>query len=75
MDYLRWAFVGSKHRRMAMEARGNGLQKTNGLSSMGYCWWKVSKNGDGIDRERAFTPCGVCGNNPKPLRAAARGRA
>ena len=25
MDYLRWAFVGSKHRRTAMEARGNGL--------------------------------------------------
>ncbi len=37
MDYLRWAFVGSKHRRMAMEARGNGLQKINGLSSMGFC--------------------------------------
>ena len=25
MDYLRWAFVGSKHRRMALEARENGL--------------------------------------------------
>ena len=37
MDYLRWAFVGSKHRRMAMEARGNGLQKINVLSSMGFC--------------------------------------
>ncbi|MCG2652644.1 hypothetical protein JJE63_04785 [Alloprevotella tannerae] len=37
MDYLQWAFVGSKHRRMALEARENGLQKTNGLSSMGFC--------------------------------------
>jgi hypothetical protein len=37
MDYLRWAFVGSKHRRMALEARENGLQKINGLSSMGFC--------------------------------------
>ena len=37
MDYLRWAFVGGKRRRMAMEARENGLQKINGLSSMGFC--------------------------------------
>ena len=75
MDYLRWAFVGSKHRRMALEAWENELQKKKGQSSMDYCWWKVSKNGDGIDRKWAFMPCGVCGNNPKPLRAAARGRA
>ncbi|WP_423861832.1 hypothetical protein [Alloprevotella tannerae] len=25
----------------------NGFQKTNGLSSMGFCWWQVLKNGDG----------------------------
>ncbi|WP_311378599.1 hypothetical protein [Alloprevotella tannerae] len=75
MDYLRWAFVGSKHRRMTLEARENELQKKKGQSSMDYCWWKVSKNGDEIDRKRAFTLCGVCGNNPKPLRADARGRA
>ena len=25
MDYLRWAFVGGKHRRMAMESIENGL--------------------------------------------------
>ena len=47
MDYLRWAFVGSKHRRMVLEARENGLQKINVLSSMGYCWWQALKNGDG----------------------------
>ncbi|WP_462347380.1 hypothetical protein [Alloprevotella tannerae] len=75
MDYLRWAFVGSKHRRMALEARENGLQKINVLSSMGYCWWQASKNGDGSMGKWAFMPCGVCGNNPKPLQAAARGRA
>ena len=75
MDYLRWAFVGSKHRRMALEARENGLQKINVLSSMGYCWWQALKNGDGSMGKWAFMPCGVCGNNPKPLRAAARGRA
>ena len=75
MDYLRWAFVGGKYRRMTLEARENELQKKKGQSSMDYCWWKVSKNGDEIDRKRAFTLCGVCGNNPKPLRAAARGRA
>ena len=27
MDYLQWAFVGSKHRRMVMEAWENELQK------------------------------------------------
>ena len=27
MDNLQWAFVGGKHRRTAMEAWGNGLQK------------------------------------------------
>ena len=36
-----------------MEAWGNGFQKTNGLSSMGFCWWQVSKNGDGSMEERA----------------------
>ena len=46
MDYLRWAFVGGKYRRMAMEARENGLQKINELSSMGFCWWQVLENGD-----------------------------
>ena len=25
----------------------NGFQNTNGLSSMGFCWWQASKNGDG----------------------------
>ena len=25
MDYLQWAFVGSKHRRMALESIENGL--------------------------------------------------
>ena len=75
MDNLRWAFVGGKYRRMTLEARENELQKKKGQSSMDYCWWKVSKNGDGIDRKWAFMPCGGCGNNPKPLRAAARGRA
>ena len=53
MDYLRWAFVGSKHRRMAMEARENGLQKINGLSSMGFYWWQVSKNDVGGKGKRA----------------------
>lgn len=53
MDYLRWAFVGGKYRKMAMEAWGNGLQKINGLSSMGFWWWQVSKNGDGSMGERA----------------------
>ena len=53
MGYLRWAFVGGKYRKMAMEAWGNGLQKINGLSSMGFWWWQVSKNGDGSMEERA----------------------
>ena len=75
MDNLQWAFVGGKYRRMAMEAWENGLQKKKGLSSMDVWREHASKNGDGIDRKRAFMPCGVCGNNPKPLRAAARGRA
>ena len=75
MDNLQWAFVGGKYRRMAMEAWENGLQKKKGLSSMDVWREYASKNGDGIDRKRAFTPCGVCGNNPKPLRADARGRA
>ncbi|WP_454897273.1 hypothetical protein [Alloprevotella tannerae] len=75
MDYLRWAFVGGKYRRMTLEARENELQKKKGQSSMDYCWWKVSKNGDGIDKKWAFMPCGVCGNNPKPLRADVHGRA
>ena len=75
MDYLRWAFVGSKYRRMALEARENGLQKKKGQSSMDYCWWQALKNGDGSLGKWAFMPCGVCGNNPKPLRAAAHGRA
>ena len=75
MDNLQWAFVGGKYRRMTLEARENELQKKKGQSSMDYCWWKVSKNGDEIDRKRAFTLCGVCGNNPKLLRADARGRA
>lgn len=53
MDNLQWAFVGNKYPRMAMEVRENGLQKINGLSSMGFCWWQVSKNGDGSMRRRA----------------------
>ena len=53
MDNLQWAFVGGKYRRMAMEARENGLQKINGLSSMGFCWWQVSKNDVGGKGKRA----------------------
>ena len=54
---------------------GTGFRRSNGYSSMDVWREHASKNGDGIDGKRAFTPCGVCGNNPKPLRAAARGRA
>jgi len=38
---------------MAMEARKNGLQKIDGLSSMGFCWWQVSKNDVGGKGKRA----------------------
>ena len=29
----------------------NGFQKINGLSSMGFCRWQASKNGDGSKGE------------------------
>ena len=36
IGYLRWAFVGGKYRKMAMEAWGNGLQKIKWIIFNGH---------------------------------------